>query len=542
MAKLKKTKKSKKFVVVTLNKSVFKKTSKKSKKKTSRSSQQFLKLKCEIIPQKRKKSIKRKVKSPKKTKSIKRKVKSHKKTKSIKRKVKSPKKTKSIKRKVKSPNKTKSIKRKVKSPKKKISIKRKVTSPKKKISIKRKVTSPKVEKIISKPVLEEVILEDENEFCKKITSKDECESQFDTEGLRRCRYLLKDKRCENLPEQFKRRATLGVGGDADYKKIEFVPGKLNTIFDFKEEIKPKVKVGKISEKDKMILQKQLGRKDNFCDMLTSKEECESQFDDEGLRRCRYLLKDRKCENLPEQFKRRATLGVGGDADYKKIEFVPGKLDLSKFTSKQLSPKKPLVIPGKVDEKVKQRLIKKLEGKDDEDVFCEEIIDKEDCESQFDTEGLRRCRYLLKDKRCEKLPDQFKRRASLGISNKEMDKPIGKINPKMRELLSKRLLGKDDEDIFCEEIIDKENCESQLDDEGLRRCRYLLKDKRCEKLPVEFKKRATFGLTKEVVEPKELEVEKQMRLRGELQRLKRRKEKELNQGKLKVGGKIVKINK
>jgi hypothetical protein len=348
MLKKSKTNRIKKSIIVTLKKPTLVKSRKKSKKISRKVQKNFLKLQCTIIPDKKPKISKKKAKKVSKRKSPK---------KISKRKVskrKSPKKT--TKKKV---SKRTPKMKKLKSTKKKISKpKRKVT---KKVSKRKRVIKQKIKDDIIQDIVPRQI--DDEFFCGKFISKEECEDQMDSEGLRRCRFLLKERKCEKLPEQFKRRATLGVGGDSEYIKYEAKPGVLDlSHFEFKDKVKPEVKVGRISEQSKQLLSKRLQGKndeDIFCQGFSSKEECEDQMDSEGLRRCRFLLKERKCEKLPEQFKRRATLGVGGDAEYVKYEVKPGKLDMSIFGVKEKV--KPEVKVGRISEQSKQLLSKRLQG-------------------------------------------------------------------------------------------------------------------------------------------------------------------------------------
>lgn len=53
-----------------------------------------------------------------------------------------------------------------------------------------------------------------------------------------------------------------------------------------------------------------------CGLLTNKDSCERAMDKENLRRCRYNMSSNKCEFLPMGLRQRATMGVGGSAEYK----------------------------------------------------------------------------------------------------------------------------------------------------------------------------------------------------------------------------------
>jgi len=73
------------------------------------------------------------------------------------------------------------------------------------------------------------ILEDEVQVedlleCKKFTTKEICEEQLGGDKLRKCRYNFTKKECEDLPQEFRERATYAVRGDASYQTYQY-PGK-----------------------------------------------------------------------------------------------------------------------------------------------------------------------------------------------------------------------------------------------------------------------------------------------------------------------------
>jgi hypothetical protein len=55
--------------------------------------------------------------------------------------------------------------------------------------------------------------------CNSDYDKDECENVMEN-GLRRCRINFTSKKCEDLPEEYRKRATEGFGGDVKYKKYQ----------------------------------------------------------------------------------------------------------------------------------------------------------------------------------------------------------------------------------------------------------------------------------------------------------------------------------
>jgi hypothetical protein len=76
----------------------------------------------------------------------------------------------------------------------------------------------------------------------------------------------------------------------------------------------------------------VGRQEKNCrDMEQS--ECIGALDQDNLRRCRVNIKSKLCEDLPQQFRKRATLQVGGDAQY--VPYVAG--GRVKLSQQRLSP-------------------------------------------------------------------------------------------------------------------------------------------------------------------------------------------------------------
>ena len=68
-----------------------------------------------------------------------------------------------------------------------------------------------------------------------------------------------------------------------------------------------------------------------CEIFDNKNMCENEVNEKGLRRCRYNLKTRLCENLPKKYQRKATFMVGGSASYQKVKTSPKKLAKSAYT-------------------------------------------------------------------------------------------------------------------------------------------------------------------------------------------------------------------
>lgn len=65
----------------------------------------------------------------------------------------------------------------------------------------------------------------------------------------------------------------------------------------------------------------------------NKFECVEELDENGLRRCRYNFKLNSCEDLPVEFRKRATMQVGGSAEY--VPYVAG--ERQRLTGERLAP-------------------------------------------------------------------------------------------------------------------------------------------------------------------------------------------------------------
>jgi hypothetical protein len=109
------------------------------------------------------------------------------------------------------------------------------------------------------------ILEDEVQVedlleCNKFTTKETCEEQLGGDKLRKCRYNFTKKECEDLPKQFRERATYAVGGDASYQIYQY-PGKrsiqIPSVFQQENEItkvqtKPSTRIQPLTRVDSTI--------------------------------------------------------------------------------------------------------------------------------------------------------------------------------------------------------------------------------------------------------------------------------------------------
>jgi hypothetical protein len=56
--------------------------------------------------------------------------------------------------------------------------------------------------------------------CNELLGKNQCIDALDKDNLRRCRYNMKEGSCEYLPVNLRERATMQVGGSAEYKKYQ----------------------------------------------------------------------------------------------------------------------------------------------------------------------------------------------------------------------------------------------------------------------------------------------------------------------------------
>jgi len=70
-----------------------------------------------------------------------------------------------------------------------------------------------------------------------------------------------------------------------------------------------------------------------CDGL-SYNMCVDLKDENNLRKCRFNFENKECENLPEEYRERATYQIGGNADIKCYSSIPKKLDKSRFSAFQ----------------------------------------------------------------------------------------------------------------------------------------------------------------------------------------------------------------
>ena len=74
------------------------------------------------------------------------------------------------------------------------------------------------------------------------------------------------------------------------------------------------------------------KEESKCDGL-NQTECVQVLDENNLRRCRVNIQSKACEDLPLQYRQRATLQVGGSAEY--IPFVAG--ERMKLSEEKLAP-------------------------------------------------------------------------------------------------------------------------------------------------------------------------------------------------------------